>query len=90
MFGNFKRMKNGISRIDITAMHDKHEDEKPDKKFILAVIILSVLALVTLIRAFYDSTTRAQLLNLKISVFDIIVFIFAVVGYIFLRKRGRK
>ena len=90
MFSNFKRMKNDISRIDLSAVQDKRDDEKADKKFILAVIIISVLALVPLVRAFYDPTTREQILNLKISAFDIIVFTVAVVGYIFIKKRGRK
>ena len=90
MFGNFKRMKNNIVRIDLSAVQDKHEDEKGDKKFILAVIIISVLALVTLVRAFYDPVTRAQICNLKISAFDIIVFTAALFGYLFIKKRGRK
>lgn len=90
MFGNFKRMKNDLSRIDLSAVKDRRDDEKADKKFILAVVIISVLALVTLVRAFYDPTTREQILNLKISAFDIIVFTAALFGYLFIKKRGRK
>lgn len=91
MFGSFKRMKNSIGRVDLSEMQEKHDDEqKSDKKFILAICIISIFVLVTIIRAFYDPVTQTQLKNLKVSLFDIVLFTAAVITYFILKKRGRK
>ncbi|MBR1384195.1 MAG: hypothetical protein IJ555_10390 [Ruminococcus sp.] len=91
MFGSFKRMKNSIGRVDLSEMQEKHDREpKGDKKFILAVSIISIFALVTIIRAFYDPVTQTQIKNLKVSLFDILSFSAAVIAYFVLKKRGRK
>ena len=91
MFGSFKRMKNSIGRVDLSAMQERHDDEqKSDKKFILAIAIIAIFVLVTVIRAFYDPVTQTQLKNLKVSLFDILSFTAAVIAYFVLKKRGRK
>lgn|GEM_PF-5140861 len=91
MFGSFKRMKNSIGRVDLSEMQDKHDGEpKGDKKFILAICIISIFVLVTFIRAIYDPVTQTQLKNLKVSLFDILSFTAAVIAYFVLKKRGRK
>ena len=91
MFGSFKRMKNSIGRVDLSEMQEKNDSEpKGDKKFILAICIISIFVLVTVIRAFYDPVTQTQLKNLKVSLFDILSFTAAVIAYFVLKKRGRK
>lgn len=90
MLGSFKRMKNNIISFDLSASQDKCDDEKGDKKFILAVVIIAVLALVTVVKALYDPVTREQISNLKVSAFDIIMIMATGFGYIYIRKRGKK
>ena len=95
MFGSFKRIGRSIRMTDFSeaqkAQSNKNADEHGlDKRFIIAIIIISALVLITIIRAFYDPVTRTQLKNLKISLFDILSFTAAVIAYFVFKKRGKK
>ena len=91
MFGSLKRLKNSIGMTDLTARNLKPEDteHKSDKKFILALIIVGAFLVYTLVRAFYDPVMQSQIKRLKISAFDIGVFVGSVIGYFIIKRRRR-
>ena len=91
MFGNLKRLKKNLSMTKPPEdLNQNNGETKGDTAFILAIIILGTLAVITVVKAFYDPVTRQQLKNIKLSAFDIIAFAGAVIGYFVLRKRRKK
>ena len=87
MFGNLRRLG---KTIRMTKPPADQSEPKGDTAFILALIILGTLAVITVVKAFYDPFTRQQLKNLRLSAFDIIAFTGTVIGYFVLRKRRKK
>ena len=65
-------------------------EKKDDKRFIAVIAVFAAVIALTVIRALFDETVAAQIRTLKFSAADGIVFTAALVGYLFIKKRGRK
>ena len=63
---------------------------KDNRAVIIIAAMLAVTVILTLVKAAYDPVTQAELKSLKISAFDVILFLTAVVGYFVMKKRGKK
>lgn len=92
MFGSIKRLKNNIGMTDLSARKSKlkNAEYKIDKKFILALIILGAFLIYTFVRAFYDPVMQSQIKRIKLSTFDLGVFMSSMFGYFMIKSRRNK
>ena len=89
MFGSLKRLRNSLKMTDLSSRQESQESDKSKDHRVVAAM-LAVTVILTLVKATYDPVTQEELKSLKISAFDVILFLTAVVGYFVLKKRGKK
>ena len=92
MFGSLKRLRNSLKMTDLSSRQESQESDKgkDNRAVIIIAAMLAVTVILTLVKATYDPITQAELKSLKISAFDVILFLTAVVGYFVIKKRGKK
>ena len=84
--------KNGIFKRIRNSVFPEHEasEKKDDKRYLAVIAVFAVFIALTIIRSIFDESVAAQIRTLKFSAADGIVFTAALVGYLFIKKRGRK
>lgn len=79
-----------LDRIKKSIIPKQQASEKDDKRYIAVIAIFAAVIALTVIRAMFDESVAAQIRTLKFSAADGIMFTVALVGYLFIKKRGRK
>ena len=82
--GYFKRSE----KTDLS--ENKKSEHKTDKAFLFIIAFFVVIFVFTLIKAVHDPLAAQQIKKLKISAFDILVFLTAATGYYIAKKRRKK
>ena len=73
--------------LRFTAAAGESDEGKDHRAVIIIAAMLAVTVILTLVKATYDPVTQAELKSLKISAFDVILFLTAVIGYFVMKKR---
>ena len=84
MFGSFKRLPRSM------VSERKDPEPKKDKAFIIVLLFFAAIIIFSLICGRNYDVTKEQIRNLKISAFDILVFLTAAAGYYIAKKRRKK